>query len=319
MVTGARASLAGTRSWAPWVLAVVFGAGCGDSLVGTDYQGDPLLTVQGAVSVLDIGRLGDQDKCKSARESCQGQVPPSAECLNLYDECLASQAAEAAPWESGDAELRVALFWSRSDDEDAGAEVVEQAVQATSGFPASYELVVYTPPSDAVVRTSDGGGFGLAVMLVYLDLDNDGVWDAGADRIVGGAAPAGVLYANEPWGDFDAGFHQVQVPRGCGEEGLNLSPADDALVDLRLSIAPTHLDGLLPDVDCDRSTVDWPMCPDREALLQECRVEGGHPPDPWRCTLCAGAPNGPPDSRDGPGGGDQGRPGRGGPPPGQPP
>jgi hypothetical protein len=288
-------------------------AGCGDSLVGTEYLGEPLLTVTGAVSVLDSGRLGDQQECLNARQVCARRGGDREECFVFFNECLEGQAADASPWELPDNDLRVALFWSRTSDDNTG---LEQAVETTGGFPAQYELTIYRHPSSGALREDDRGQFGLAVVLVYLDQDGDGQWDGEIDRIVGGAAPAAVLYTAEGWGRFEPGFHQVQVPHGCSEHGLSPVADEEASVHLRLSVAPTHLDGLLPDVDCDRSTIDWPMCPEREAMLVECRTPGARPPDPWRCTLCAGVPpNGGQQSRGGAGGGGRAGPGGGGGPP----
>ena len=268
---------------------------CGDSLVGTEYHGESLLSLQGSVNVADGARLGDQQRCQRARDTCWREEGWSESCGLEYDVCLEEEASQAAPWESAGAELRIALFWSRSAPAEEGpAAVLEQAVQATAGFPATFELAVYSPPARDVLRSSEAGEFGLAVMLAYLDLDGDGAWDGTTDRIVGGAAPTGILYSEDAWSDFEPGFNQVEVPRGCGEAGLRLTQSSGERVDLRLSTSPGYLDGLLPDVDCDRATIDWPMCPERESLKEECAVFDRLPADPWRCTLCAAWPSAPP-------------------------
>ena len=132
-----------------WGLAMasVLGA-CGDVLVDGDYRGEPLLTIFGDVSVLPAGRIGDQEQCRDYRLVCEHQGKDDETCLSAYEECVAKQVSEAAPWEDSEGSLRVALFWSHAR---GGSEEAPQTVEVSGGFPASYVLSVYSNPAVGVL------------------------------------------------------------------------------------------------------------------------------------------------------------------------
>lgn len=225
---------------------------CGEIAVDGHYRGEPLFEITGTVSVSSAALAGDPH-----------------------------------------GELRAALFWARPGNADAGnldtVTAVEQEVGAASSFPAQVVLTVHEPPGASLVSaTADvAGAFALARVLVYLDLDGDGIWDRGLEDLVGAANDSVVIYAPDGlgsgrYGVLAPGFHLLRRSAGaaaCDAPFTAVAPSDMTIVvDMRFPTAA------LADVDCDGAPVEWSgTCPSPATVWSLCR--GTSPPTDL-CTTC---------------------------------
>lgn len=232
------------RVWIGALLAVVVHAvsACGQLAVDGDYLGEPLFEIAGTVT-LDAGAM-----------------PTGAR-----------------------GELRVALFWARPANASSAGDTldsvtaVEQDVGAASSFPARYTLTVHEPPPASLVGTAADvkGAFGLAMLLVYLDVDADGRWDRGSEDLVGAATDTAVLYAPDGleggrFGVLAPGFHAVRSAIGAPACGGNMqaTAADNVPIVVDMSF-PAYA---LGDLDCDGVVVEWSgTCPSPATILALCR------------------------------------------------
>lgn len=193
------------------LLALLVAQGCGQPLVDGDYRGEPLLKIEGQLASLET-------------------LPP----------------------EWADGAVRVALFWSPTGRSDvAPDQLLEQpSVSAALDFPGRFALNIYHPP-EARFLVPASPSYGLALVLVYVDLDDNGRLDLDAgDRLIGGATERAVFYAPEP------------IPASSSYTGEALPEG----------LFATHL-----LVNCAPSLGDLPRCPDaqQEGLGMPCDVNDG--------------------------------------------
>jgi hypothetical protein len=191
--------------------------GC-DAFVSGDYQGDPLLTLEGNILVAEASSL-------------EGEVPLR---VSMF-------------W--------VAADLSELDDLEV---VGEQTVGARAAQPARYTLDIYHPPSSRAVTKTSNGDMAIAVILVYEDLNGNGRREATERALGGSGefavlyAPSG-LDAGAFGVPLAAGYHVMEVAGGgeCDDddEVITMEPAgEDRWVDLLIDSEGSVL---LPDIDCD--------------------------------------------------------------------
>lgn len=240
---------------------------CGDASVDGTYRGEPLLTLEGSVLV-DSGDASDDE--------------------------LATALGT----------LRVALFWSRhagQQTDGPAVSVVEQQVLTSAAFPAQYALSIFRPPPEPVlVDSPDGRGrYAVALVLAYVDSDDDGRWSPGIDRLVGGAREAAVLYTPDGassayFGERAAGFHRVRVQAGSDPcfAAPHATLHSDGEPTLTLRLEPTNPATALLDIDCDGHHREWDVCPAPERLTEACTAATPPADVAWQCRTCpvAGRP-----------------------------
>ncbi len=269
---------------------------CGDDLVGTAYRGEALLSLEGPLdfplgqNFLHLAECEQKlNGCWEEAEHC-GEDECFAPCDERFEAC-AQQGEQADALR--EVQLRVGVFWSRKGaqrgaDEDA----VEQQALTAAGFPARYMLTLYRPPPATVVREEPSGRYALGLILVYVDHDEDGVYDAGEDQIVGGAAERALLWteAGAKVGEvsFAAGYHRVRVSDQCAEGGaVSLEPAEESTTPLTVDVSAEFLRGLVLDEDCDGRGDDFDLCPEPDQIHLVCD-EDSEDFDPGFCAFCAG-------------------------------
>ena len=233
--------------------AVAVAAGCGDPMVGTDYRGEPMFAVDGRIA-----------------------------------------SVKALPDELQDEQFLISVFWAR-DATTGGAppELRQQpSVSARVGFPATFELVVFEPPQDTHF-TSDELVYALGIVLVYADLDGDGILEiSNGDRIVGGNLDSALLYASSdltaadsPTGDaLSTGFSLVELPVPCQDGAMMPGPPEGGRGggggsgppprDRCSEQQPCHQPGTACDVERGICKTDEPMLltvdPDHQYLRPLC-------------------------------------------------
>jgi len=246
--------------------ALAAAAGCDDAAVGGDYQGEPLLTVTGWVRV-----------------------------ENLYTD-IAGDAIERG-------RLRTAVLWAAPDGSGAGrsrfdvVSSVAERVDASGLFPARYELTLFSPPAPRLVQPSGGeGSYAVGVIVAFLDTDDDGRWEAGAEQLVGAVLDVALVYSPDDgvrgpaMGTvFPPGYTLASVsddPGTCGESGQALLYARDRPeADMVVDMAFPYEAAL--DLDCDGVSTEWvAFCPSLEVVGDIC-VDPSTGGGEELCALCS--------------------------------
>lgn len=260
------------RRMAAVVATVGLLCGCSDALVDGDWPGEALLTLQGAVQ----------------------QKP--------------EKAGEEASAPSGT--LRMALLWSQlgasSGPQQPLATVAAQTL-STAVFPARYRLDLYAPPADdALGDASVHGQVAVGTVVVYVDADGDGAFDAAVDSLIGGGVGRLLLYSPDGaedvhFGAVPAGYSRMRVvgmtDRGgapiCEPGGPPPTVELDPDAELPVVIDAQMPEGVLLDLDCDGDPREWggKACPPPEKLQKSC--QGGDGPV-WPCKVCKPPNGGPP-------------------------
>ncbi|MFZ4580258.1 MAG: hypothetical protein ACOYOB_17890 [Myxococcota bacterium] len=238
-------------------------SGCLDPLVDATYHGEPLLHVEGRVLL---------------------KPPVPAEGTNTPPEL---------DFPSGT--LRLAVFWSVAPlgSPLAGVQTIEQSAVTTSVFPAVYTLTLYTPPPDAVLHTDPGGTgrYALGLVLVYVDVNNDGVWEPDLDVLVGGAPRRALMYTPEGaagphFAALPPGYHRLKqnAIKGCKRIGDSAYYTLDDLPTVDLHVSSTLPTDVLVDLDCDGVISEWAgTCPSPQQLVKTCADPA---PAGWPCDYC---------------------------------
>ena len=256
--------------------------GCGDPLAKADYQGEPMLSLEGPIDLPNGPNFIALASCESDWFECQETCSDCDPCDDTFNEC-ADEMLIAQPEPPP---LRLGIFWSR--EVKNGAEPRLQAFSlVTSSFPARWSLTLYSPPPNAaLLRGSDSGRYSLGLVLVWLDANEDGRWTRGSDPIVGGAELRAVLYTpdgvnDERLGHYGPGYHPLSLFPTCeiglGHEGER----DDSPMTLELSLEPELLRNLVLDTNCDGTLDEFDICPAQEEIEAAC--EGA---DLTLCDLC---------------------------------
>jgi hypothetical protein len=153
-------------------------------------------------------------------------------------------------------EFRVSLFWSPTGETRVPVEsLVEQtSASVTIQFPSTFEINVFYPPEGRHLVDSDPP-YGLALVLVYEDLDDNGRLTQGSvpSELVGGAVDQVLMYASRklskeqsPTGlPMPSGFSIVPIPLNC-EESFQPTVGDQAC-------GPELGMGCASDADCSDS------------------------------------------------------------------
>lgn len=199
------------------MLSLVALCGC-DAFVTGQYQGDPLLTLEGSILVSEQARL-------------DGDVPIRVSIFWVQSEL------------EGLEDLEV---------------VGEQTVGARAAQPAQYTLEIYHPPAASALMTTHNGTMAIAVVLIYEDVNGDGRRDPAREAVLGGSGQYAVLYTPHGLSEdvFEValapGYHVMELEADECEEGdevLGMEPAEvgerriDLLIDTEANV--------LPDIDCD--------------------------------------------------------------------
>jgi hypothetical protein len=182
-------------------------------------------------------------------------------------------------------ELRVAVFWARTDA-NAGSlfsavGAVEQDVAATTSFPARFTLTLRKTPDATLIGTSPdvSGAYAVAMVLVYLDQDGDVRWDRGSEPLVGAAAGAFLLYAPDGlgggrFGALAPGFHLLTSAAGAECQAGATVAADTSA--LAITVYGSYPEQALLDLDCDGLSEEWSgTCPDLATVFESCRDDDG--------------------------------------------
>jgi len=146
-------------------------------------------------------------------------------------------------------DIGVALLWSVETESTGGS----QSVVVKTQFPARYTIQIFEPPdADNIVSLFGDDSINAAVgdIILYEDLDQNGVWDRDNELIVGGAFDASVIWveriesvglALSPEGEVSAlqeGFNLVyrEAPFSCITPWDQwLEPALDRRANLQVS------------------------------------------------------------------------------------
>ncbi len=251
------------RAWQPLRAALLLLAGgCSDGLVDGGWPGESLLTLQGPV-VMRQGALGAEGAGAGAARTPSGQ-------------------------------LKMAVLWSQWSG-GAGpkvpvATVASQSV-TTSEFPARYRLELVAPPDADQLGNADGAGrIGVGTLVVYVDRDDDGAYDASVDALVGGAPGRLLMYSpdgavDSRLGTIAPGYQRWRVPKGgaCGGPGkpppLTVDLSDEVPVEVDTSLP----DGALIDLNCDGGGGEWgKACPPPQVVQAQCAGGGTG----WPCDVC---------------------------------
>lgn len=236
-----------TRLRSVSVLALCVFASCGEPAVDGRWPGEALFTLSGTVRL---------------------------------------EAAPVAMGEPPSGTLRIGIFWAATKGSALSLEAaIEQEVSATATFPSRFEVRIYVPPPRALLHDSEDGQGRLAraLILAYLDQDEDRSWDRDREPLVGGAAGVMLVYTPEGLtgadpGPLTAGYHVVRMGGGCGGPAL---VADD-LTEVDLTVTMDFPSSALLDLDCDGKPDEWSsVCPSPSTIRDACR--SGLPGD----TMCA--------------------------------
>ncbi|MCB9738719.1 MAG: hypothetical protein H6747_05580 [Deltaproteobacteria bacterium] len=255
------------------LLTVLWAVGCSDALVDGDWPGEALLTLEGAVQ----------------------QKP--------------EKAGEDASTPSGT--LRMALLWSQIGGSSGPQQPLATAAAqtlSTAVFPARYRLDLYAPPAaDALGDASVHGQVAVGTVVVYVDADGDGAFDAAVDSLIGGGVGRLLLYSpagaeDVHFGAVPAGYSRMRVAGmtktggaapTCEPGGPPPAVEVDPDAELPVVIDAQMPDGVLLDLNCDGNPREWggKACPPPETLSQSCA--GGDGPV-WPCKVCKPPSGGPP-------------------------
>ena len=250
--------------------------GCDAAAVDGSYQGEPLFTVSGWVRV----------------ESLDGPLEQRGR-------------------------LRMAVLWASPEWGSPRFDVISsvaERVDASGSFPARYELTLYAPPADSLIRPGadpSGDAYAVGVLAAFEDANDDGRWDSGAERLIGAVMNTAIVYAppgaSSPQvvyrlsGTFPPGYSLAAVnadPMTCNDVGqAELIYQPTAVADLTVNMAFPFEAAL--DLDCDGSQAEWlSFCPMLLEVHELCAggidISSG---DPMMCDLCA--PFLPPEGADG--------------------
>jgi hypothetical protein len=239
--------------------------GCSDGLVDGSWPGESLLTLQGPVVMR------------------QGAPNPDG---------------GAGGEQSQPGTLKMAVLWSQWTG-GAGPKVPVATVTAqsvtTSEFPARYRLELVAPPDADQLGEADGSGrIGVGTVVVYVDRDGDGAYDASVDSLVGGAAGRLLLYS--PSGAIDsrlgavaAGYQRLRLPKDavCGGPGKPPPLVPDFSAEMPIEVNTSLPDGALVDLNCDGGGGEWgKACPPPHVVREQCAGTTAT----WPCDVCQSAP-----------------------------
>ena len=159
-------------------------------------------------------------------------------------------------------EPAIGLFWRRAD----GAISAEQSVAVDTNFPARFSLEVYLPPVAGVLQpleAYDGAEGALGILLLYQDNGANGVWDAGADPLLGASTGFVGWFNEQPEGDDLETHTYLNVASACRRPPTDPGKPDDAPTgQLHQDLVVGEVCSMLLEVDCDEATNDWPdLCP----------------------------------------------------------
>ncbi|MFT7625789.1 MAG: hypothetical protein ACI9WU_004980 [Myxococcota bacterium] len=216
-------------------LTALLALGC-DPLVGGQYQGQTLLSVEGTVrdtTPLDF----DQDELD----------------------------------ESG-ASLRIAVFWSRGDvtnpaADNAAVSLLEEQAVATGVFPSAFRIAIHSPPPEAAMLPNGDGDAAIGLLVLFLDKDNDTRWDPTVDQLVGGLEEWVLVYARgaaslEGTGTLAAGYQMLEVEAEdnetsdrCKDGVVEYEVEDPHGVQVVIDLSNPAL--ALFDTDCDGDTDEY--------------------------------------------------------------
>ena len=276
-------------------------AGCGDTLADAEYRGEALYVIEGPVAFPEGLDFLQVARCEQRTHACYEDADLDCQddscfdaCEVVWDDCIAKLNEEPVDTLDG-VDLRLGLFWSRAGVQGAAADAddrVEQTARIEAGFPARYQLVLHTPPPDAVMKSTSTGRYAIGLVLVYVDGDHDGRFTRGRDQVAGGAVERAVLYTPDgvELGDrsWTAGYHRVITGQLCDEAAdggqvVHLATDPAATLQVELSAGPDFLAALLLDEDCDGVSDEYgDLCPPPEELDVFCDDSQ----DPGVCELC---------------------------------
>ena len=156
----------------------------------------------------------------------------------------------------------IGLFWREAD----GSISAEQSVAVATHFPARFVLDVYLPPVEGVLQPLQAYGDAegaLGILLLYQDNGANGVWDAGADPILGANTGFIGWFNEQPEGKDLETHAYVNVASACRRPPQDPSVPEDAREGtLHQDLVVGEVCSMLLEVDCDESTSDWPdLCP----------------------------------------------------------
>ncbi len=197
------------------------------------------------------------------------------------------------------AALRVAIQWVGVREQ-----IVDDQLVAQSGF-GRFDLEIYTPPSDAVLRQLPEGAGRIAIgrVIMYADRDSDGRWDVDSEPIFGGSNDQLIMYApaevdHPTLGELVPQGYSVVFGRDCGEEDTQQvfepSPSDAFTIFVLDESVQQEEDDYDLDLNCDG--VDEDPCfelvtdlnPDefsaseKDVLLTQCYEAEGRENDPYQ-------------------------------------
>ena len=136
------------------------------------------------------------------------------------------------PEELLDANFAVSMFWTPNEDLGQPMLLEQPSVTTDVRFPSTFELRVFEPPTDEHLG-SDVAPWGVGLVLVYVDADNNGrLAPFSDDLLIGGSIARGLIYArtalepiDSPTGEaLPAGFSVVDLPLNGSCESLPRKP-----------------------------------------------------------------------------------------------
>ncbi len=271
------------------LLAMTALPACNVALVDDEYHGEPMLVLSGQVQIVPNkvqgGAGGDKrggDKPRGDKGGGAGSKPPKTP-------------PGTGTVKLPDGQLRLALVWevtSLSEGMQTTMSAFEQSMVLTSSFPARYQVVLFTPPNDRLIHTSEGQGkYALGTIVAYADADNDGAFDPQVDSLIGGAPGRALIYTpgelSAVWlkESLTAGYHRVRVKGDkatCDQYG-HVSLVPDTREETELKVYESFDKEVLLDLDCDGKRDEWRgACPPPHHLKEMCKKSADHAP----CQYC---------------------------------
>ena len=148
----------------------------------------------------------------------------------------------------------IGLFWR----DVTGQLQAEQSGSVDTHFPARYSMSLFLPPVAGVLQPQpvfSGVEGALGLLMLYQDENEDGQWAQTADPVIGVSHTLIAWFSSQPEG-MDLAIHHYVSP---------LPPCDQGQAEDAPSFLTLHADLLvdetcmvMPDLDCDPVTNDWP-------------------------------------------------------------
>ena len=124
-----------------------------------------------------------------------------------------------------------------------------EQVWVRTSFPANFQLQLFDdPPDEALHEDRQGAQLASGTVVLFMDLDGDGLADWGEEGLVGAAD--NVLLHWRP----DSGYELILVPMDC--EGPDFEGTEQPPDDVDIVVAEDVCE-VIVDPDCESGSAEW--------------------------------------------------------------